>query len=117
MMEREKLEREIHQLTQIIGSNAFALASKSTPIADRAGLQKQIEIRSARWAGLLKQLSGASGLGSAELGGPMRKQKNLYEAKLTKGALPPTRSALLTRIKEIKQTQAKSKSKIGGRGP
>jgi hypothetical protein len=47
----------------------------------------------------------------------MRKPNNLYEAKLTKGALPATRSALLTRIKEIKQTQAKSKSKIGGRGP
>jgi hypothetical protein len=30
-MEREKLEREIHQLTQIIGPNAFALVSKSTP--------------------------------------------------------------------------------------
>ena len=47
----------------------------------------------------------------------MRKQKDLYEAKLTKGALPPTRSALLTRIKEIKQMRAKSKSKIGGRAP
>jgi hypothetical protein len=41
-MEREKLEREIHQLTQIIGANAFALVSKSTPSADRAGVQKQI---------------------------------------------------------------------------
>jgi hypothetical protein len=58
-MEREKLEREIHQLTQIIGADAFALASKSTPIADRAGLRRRIEIRTARWAGLLKQLSGA----------------------------------------------------------
>jgi hypothetical protein len=66
MIEREKLEREIHQLTQIIGANAFALASKSTPIADRAGLRRQIEIRTALWAGLLKQLSGASSLGTAE---------------------------------------------------
>lgn len=57
MIEREKLEREIHQLTQIIAANAFALTSKSTPIADRAGLQEQIEIRSAMWAGLLKELS------------------------------------------------------------
>ena len=65
-MEREKLEREIHQLTQIIGADAFALASKSTPIADRAGLRRQIEIRGALWAGLLKQLSGASSLGAAE---------------------------------------------------
>jgi hypothetical protein len=35
MIEREKLEREIHQLIQIIGADAFALASKATPIADR----------------------------------------------------------------------------------
>jgi hypothetical protein len=47
----------------------------------------------------------------------MRKQRDLREAKLTKGTLPPTRSALLARIKEIKQTQTKSKSKSGARGP
>jgi hypothetical protein len=41
MVEREKLEREIHQLTQIIGSDAWALACKSTPSADRAGLQSK----------------------------------------------------------------------------
>ena len=117
MTEREKLEREIHQLTQIIGANAFALAAKSTPGADRAGLQKQIAIRSARWAGLLKRLSGASSLSAAELRGPMRKPKHLHEAKLIKGALPQTRSALLARIKEIKQAQAKSRSKSGVRGP
>ena len=46
-MEREKLEREIHQLAQIIAADVFALASKSTPIADRAGLRRQIEIRTA----------------------------------------------------------------------
>ena len=62
MTERDKLEREIHQLTQIIAANVFALVSRSTPIADRAGLQRQIDIRSARWAGLLKKLSGASNL-------------------------------------------------------
>jgi hypothetical protein len=65
MTEREKLEREIHQLTQIIGANAFALAAKSTPGADRAGLQKQIAIRSA----LSKRLSGTSSLSAAELRG------------------------------------------------
>jgi hypothetical protein len=59
MIEREKLEREIHQLTQIIGSNAYALASRSTPSADKAGLQKQIEIRTAVRDGLLKHV-GAS---------------------------------------------------------
>ena len=42
-MEREKLEREIHQLTQIIGADAFALASKSTPIADRAQAKSKSE--------------------------------------------------------------------------
>jgi hypothetical protein len=35
MIEREKIEREIHQLRQIIRADAFALASKSTRIADR----------------------------------------------------------------------------------
>jgi hypothetical protein len=47
----------------------------------------------------------------------MHKPKHIHEAKLTKGALPSTRSALLARIKEIKQTHAKSKSKVGVRGP
>jgi hypothetical protein len=56
MVEREKLEREIHQLTQIIGSNAYALACKSTPSGDRAGLQKQIERRTAVRDGLLKHV-------------------------------------------------------------
>jgi hypothetical protein len=65
MIEREKLEREIHQLTQIIGADAFALVSKSTRIADRPRLQKQIDIRTAMWSGLLKQLNGDSSLGTA----------------------------------------------------
>ncbi len=68
-MEREKLEREIHQLTQIIGSDAYALASRSTPGADRAGLQKQIDIRTIMWVALLKQLGDDSSLGAAELRG------------------------------------------------
>ena len=59
MMEREKLEREIRQLTQIIRSDAYALACRSTPRADRAGLQKHIEIRTAVRDGLLKH-AGAS---------------------------------------------------------
>ena len=95
MREREKLEREIHQLTQIIGSNAFALASKSTPIADRAGLQKQIEIRSARWAGLLKQLSGASGLGTSELRDSHAQAKGPVRSEAHQGgvAINPVSSA------------------------
>jgi hypothetical protein len=68
MTERDRLEREIHQLTQIIAADAFALGSKSTPGADRAGLQRQIAIRTARWAGLLKKLSGASALETTEPG-------------------------------------------------
>ena len=60
MIEREKLEGEVHQLNQIIKADAFALVSKSTPIADRARLLKQIDIRTAMWASLLKQLSGDS---------------------------------------------------------
>ncbi len=70
MTERDRLEREIRQLTQIIAADAFALASRSTPGADRAGLQRQIGIRSARWAALLKQLSGASTQETTEPGVP-----------------------------------------------
>jgi hypothetical protein len=62
MIEREKIEREIHQLRQIIRADAFALGSKSTHIADRAKLQKQMAIRTTLSVGLLKQLSGASSL-------------------------------------------------------
>ena len=50
------LEREIHQLRQIIRSNAYAVVSKSTPMADRARLQKQIAIRTTMWVGLSKEL-------------------------------------------------------------
>jgi hypothetical protein len=57
MTEREMLEREIHQLRQIIRANAYAVASKSTPMADRARLQKQIAIRTTMWVGLSKELS------------------------------------------------------------
>jgi hypothetical protein len=64
MLEREMLEREVRQLRQIIRADAFALVSKSTPIADRARLRKQIDIRTATWRGLLKQLSGVSSLGT-----------------------------------------------------
>jgi hypothetical protein len=47
----------------------------------------------------------------------MRKPKLIHEAKLTKGALPPTRSALLARIKEIKQAHVKSKAKLAVHRP
>jgi hypothetical protein len=60
MIEREVLEREIHQLRQIIRADAYALASKSTPIADRARLQKQIAIRTTMRVALSKELSGGS---------------------------------------------------------
>ena len=85
MIEREKIEREIHQLTQIIAADAFALASRSTPSADRAGLQKQIEIRSALWAGLLKQLSGVSSLSTAELRGPRAQAKAYPRSEANEG--------------------------------
>jgi hypothetical protein len=87
MIEREKLEREIHQLTQIIAADAFALASKSTPIADRAGLQRQIDIRSAMWAGLLKQLSGDSSLGTAEPRGPRAQAKAYPRSEADEGRI------------------------------
>jgi hypothetical protein len=100
------------QSRQIIRADAYAVASKSTPMADRARLQKQIAIRTTMWVGLSKELSAASSLSTAEPRGHVRKPKHIHKAKLTKGALPPTRTALLFRIKEIKQAHAKSKAKL-----
>jgi hypothetical protein len=96
MTERDRLEREIHQLTQIIAANAFALASRSTPSADRAGLQRQIGIRSARWAGLLKQLGGASTLETTEPGGPRAQaetdlRSQAHEGRLAANPVRPAR--------------------------
>ncbi len=87
MLEREKLEREIHQLRQIIWADAYALASKSTPIADRAGLQKQIAIRTNMWVGLSKELSGASSLGTAEPRGPRAQAKAYPRSEAHEGRL------------------------------
>jgi hypothetical protein len=87
MIEREKLEREIHQLIQIIGADAFALASKSTRIADRAGLQRQIDIRTAMWAGLLKQLGGDSSFGAAELRGAHAQAKAYPRSEAHEGGI------------------------------
>jgi hypothetical protein len=47
----------------------------------------------------------------------MRKPNHIHEAKLMKGALAQTRLALVARIKAIKQTHAKSKSKLGVHPP
>ena len=46
----------------------------------------------------------------------MRKPKHIHEAKLAKGKLPQTRSALLVRIKEINQAHAK-KAKLAVNRP
>jgi hypothetical protein len=94
VIEREKLEREIYQLTQIIGADAYALVSKSTPIADRAGLQKQIDIRTTMWAGLLKQLGGDSSLDAAELRGANAQAKayprsEAHEGRVASNAISP----------------------------
>jgi hypothetical protein len=86
-MEREKLEREIYQLTQIIAANAYALVSKGTPLADRAGLQRQIDIRTIMWAGLLKQLSGDSSLGTAEPRGPRAQAKAYPRSEADEGRI------------------------------
>ena len=96
MIEREVLEREIHQLRQIIGADAFALASKSTPIADRARLQKQIDIRTTIWAGLLKQRSGDSSLDTAELRGAHAQAKaysrsEAHEGRIATNPVSPAR--------------------------
>jgi hypothetical protein len=85
MIEREVLEREIHQLRQIIGADAFALASKSTPIADRARLQKQIAIRTTMRVGLSKELGGGSSLGTAEPRGSHAQAKAYSRSQANEG--------------------------------
>jgi hypothetical protein len=95
-MEREKLERKIYQLTQIIAANAYALVSKSTPVADRAGLQKQIDIRAIMWAALLKQLGDDSSLGAAELRGANAQAKayprsEAHEGHIASNSVSPAR--------------------------
>ena len=97
MLEREKLEREVHQLRQIIRANAFALVSKSTPIADRAKLQKQIAIRTTMWVGLSKELtSGVSSIGTAEPRGPHAQAKTYprseaHEGRVATNPISPAR--------------------------
>ena len=87
MLEREVLEREIHQLRQIIWADAYALTSKATPITDRARLQKQIAIRTTMWVGLSKELSGASSLGTAEPRGPRAQAKAYPRSEANEGSV------------------------------
>ena len=56
MTEREKLEREIYQLTRIINADRDALAFKKTPPEHRPLLQQAIDIRNARRDELQRQL-------------------------------------------------------------
>lgn len=58
--ERERLEREIYQLTQIINANRDALASRVTPPKDRPALQQQIDIRAVRRDELQRVLDALS---------------------------------------------------------
>jgi hypothetical protein len=77
-MERERLEHEIDQLAKIIAADGFALGRPSTPIADRARLRNQIDLRTAMWAGLLKQLSGSPSLGAAEPRAPQCASQSIF---------------------------------------
>ena len=54
--ERERLEREIYQLTQIIKANRDALASRRIRPGDRTSLQQQIDVRTARVEELQRQV-------------------------------------------------------------
>jgi hypothetical protein len=96
MIEREVLEREIHQLRQIIRADAYALISKSTPITDKARLRKQMDIRTAMWSGLSKQLSGDSSRGTAETRGPRAQTKayprsEAHEGHIASNPVSPAR--------------------------
>jgi hypothetical protein len=87
MMEREKREREVRRLAQIIRADAFALVSKSMSIGDRARLRKQIDIRTTISAGLLKQLSSDSSLGTAEPRGPRAQAKAYSRSEAHEGGI------------------------------
>jgi hypothetical protein len=54
MTERERLEREIYELTQIIGANSGALRSASTSEMDKINLRRAVETRGAKRS-LLKE--------------------------------------------------------------
>jgi hypothetical protein len=58
--ERERLEREIYQLTRIINANQDALAFRKTRPEDRPALQQQIELRTARRDELQRQADALS---------------------------------------------------------
>jgi hypothetical protein len=87
MPEREMLEREVHQLRQIVRADAFALVSKSTPIADSARLRKQIDIRTTLRSDLLKQLSGVLSLGTAEPRGSRAQAKAYSRSEAHEGRI------------------------------
>jgi hypothetical protein len=94
MIEREVLEREVHQLRQIIRADAYALGSKSTPVVDRGRLQKQIAMRTTLWAGLSKELSGGSSLGTADSRGPHAKaysRSEAHEGRIAINSVSPAR--------------------------
>jgi hypothetical protein len=54
MTERAKLEREIYELTQIIGADSGALRSASTSKMDKVDLRRAVEMRAAKRS-LLKE--------------------------------------------------------------
>ena len=58
--ERERLQREIYQLTRIINADRDALASKTARPEDWPALQQQIDIRTARREELQRQLDALS---------------------------------------------------------
>jgi hypothetical protein len=57
MTEREELEREIYELTQIIGADSGALRSASTSATDKANLRRAVEMRAARLSLLQEALT------------------------------------------------------------
>jgi hypothetical protein len=92
MIDRESDGRFIASIPDL----AYALVSKSTPIADRARLRNQMDIRTTMWAGLLKQLSGDSSLGTAEPRGSRAQAKaysrsEAHEGRITTNPVSPAR--------------------------
>ena len=57
MTEREKLEREIYELSQIVGADSGALRAASTPEMDKVNLRRAVELRAARRSRLKESLT------------------------------------------------------------
>ena len=83
MIKREMLERKIYQLRQIIRADAYTLASKSTPHADKAAAEANSDTH--HHVGRPVERDGASSQDTAEPRGPRAQAKAYPRSKTHEG--------------------------------